>query len=56
MPHLILEQISLMLEQARKYGLEAEVVMTLITEIHNPCLTDEDIVEACQFALLEWDI
>ena len=43
-----------MLDQAKKYNLEMECIISMISHIAN--VSDEELSQACENALGEWDI
>jgi len=50
------EIIQAMLDDAKKHSLEMECLISLINNVTDGKLSDEDLSQACQEALLDWDI
>jgi hypothetical protein len=45
-----------MLDKAKKYNLEMECLVSLINEITDKSLSLQQLSNACEHALCEWDI
>ena len=50
------EILQAMLDDAKVHSLEIECLLSLVNNITNGKLTDEDLSQACEEALLDWDI
>ncbi len=50
------EIINDLLCRAKEHNLEIECLLSLISNITEPFFTDEDLSQACEEALLSWDI